>query len=243
MMVRHPDQRVAVFIDTQNMYYSARNLFNARVNFKNIVEDAVGDRRLVRAIAYVVRTKTGEERPFFDALGKAGIETKEKDLQTFIGGAKKADWDTGICIDAIKLADKVDAIVLISGDGDFHPLLEYLKVTKGCLVEVMSFKETMSSKLLEIVDGYTNLSENSRRYLINGDHPESRPQRVGTAGRRRKDIGTNTAEETIDTTPEEKSTEDEVTDATAPTEHWSILHNGEDTDVTFPEDTHNDNNA
>ncbi len=246
-MVRHPDQRVAVFIDTQNMYYSARNLFNARVNFKNIVEDAVGGRRLVRAIAYVVRTKTGEERPFFDALGKAGIETKEKDLQTFIGGAKKADWDTGICIDAIKLADKVDAVVLISGDGDFHPLLEYLKVTKGCLVEVMSFKETMSSKLLEIVDGYTNLSENSRRYLIGpmertgAEHSDARPQRPGTAGRRRKDIGTNAAEETIDTAPEDK-TEDDALDTT-PSTHWTILHNGEDSDVTFPEDTHNDHNS
>lgn len=231
MMVRHPDQRVAIFIDTQNMYYSARNLFNARVNFKNIVEDAVGDRRLVRAIAYVVRTKTGEERPFFDALGKAGIETKEKDLQTFIGGAKKADWDTGICIDAIKLADKVDAIVLISGDGDFHPLLEYLKVTKGCLVEVMSFKETMSSKLLEIADGYTNLSENARRYLMGDiDRNAERPPQRGPIKNRRKDTGIELPE-----------AETEVADA--PADHWTILHNGEDSDVTFPEDTPNDANV
>lgn len=230
MMVRHPDQRVAVFIDTQNMYYSARNLYNARVNFKNIVDDAVGGRRLVRAIAYVVRTKTGEERPFFDALTKAGIETKEKDLQTFIGGAKKADWDTGICIDAIKLADKVDAIVLISGDGDFHPLLEYLKVTKGCLVEVMSFKETMSSKLLEIVDGYTNLSDNTRRYLMgeierNGNQPSERKERPMKL--RRKDTGIELPE----------AAEEEATNST-----WTILANGDDSDVTFPEETHNDAN-
>lgn len=229
MVIRHPDQRVAVFIDTQNMYYSARNLFNARVNFKNIVEDAVGGRRLVRAIAYVVRTKSGEERPFFDALGKVGIETKEKDLQTFIGGAKKADWDTGICIDAIKLADKVDAIVLISGDGDFHPLLEYLKVTKGCLVEVMSFKETMSSKLLEIVDGYTNLSENSRRYLMgeierNGSHPTDHPTRPAMKNRR-KDTGIEPAE-----------VESETSDGSG---HWTILNTGEDEGVTFPEDDNN----
>lgn len=235
MVVRHPDQRVAVFIDTQNMYYSARNLFNARVNFKNIVEDAVGGRRLVRAIAYVVRTKTGEERPFFDALGKVGIETKEKDLQTFIGGAKKADWDTGICIDAIKLADKVDAIVLISGDGDFHPLLEYLKVTKGCLVEVMSFKETMSSKLLEIVDGYTNLSDNHRRYLMGSierndqgelQHRTARPPQTT----RRKSADKAHADAAPDT--------DDTTETGG--EHWTILHNGEDADVTFPEHTTND---
>lgn len=165
-MHKHPEQRVAVFIDTQNMYYSARNLHQARVNFKNIVEDAVAGRKLIRAIAYVVKTKTGEERPFFDALKGAGIETKEKDLQIYGGGVKKADWDVGIAVDAIKLADKVDAIVIVSGDGDFYPLLEYLGGVKGCLVEVMSFRETTSSKLFDIVDDFTDLSEDPKRYLM-----------------------------------------------------------------------------
>src|SRR3989338_1110330 len=164
-MIKHSEQRVAVFIDTQNMYYSARNLYGARVNFKNIVEDAVAGRKLTRAIAYVVSTRTGEEKPFFDALNGAGIETKEKELQIY-GGMKKADWDVGIAVDAIKLAEKVDAIILCSGDGDFYPLLEYVKGVKGCLVEVMSFRETTSSHLLEIVDGYTDLSQDQGRYLM-----------------------------------------------------------------------------
>lgn len=164
-MIKHPEQRVAVFIDTQNMYYSARNLYNARVNFKNIVEDAVAGRKLTRAIAYVVATKTGEEKPFFEALNTAGIETKEKELQIY-GGMKKADWDVGIAVDAIKLSDKVDAIVICSGDGDFGPLVEYLRGVKGCLVEVVSFRETTSSKLLELVDDYTDLSKDPKRYLM-----------------------------------------------------------------------------
>ncbi|MBI4135884.1 NYN domain-containing protein, partial [Candidatus Uhrbacteria bacterium] len=165
-MIKHSEQRVAVFIDTQNMYYSARNLYGARVNFKNIVEDAVAGRKLTRAIAYVVATKTGEERPFFEALKGAGIETKEKELQIYAGGVKKADWDVGIAVDAIKLADKVDAVVIASGDGDFAPLLEYLSGVKGCLVEVMSFRETTSSKLLGVVDDFTDLSQNKDRYLM-----------------------------------------------------------------------------
>ncbi|MEK7606927.1 MAG: NYN domain-containing protein [Patescibacteria group bacterium] len=168
-MIKHPEQRVAVFIDTQNMYYSAKNLYDSRVNFKNILEDAVAGRKLTRAIAYVVRTKSGEERPFFDALYKLGIETKEKDLQIFLGGAKKADWDVGLAVDAIKLADKVDAVVLLSGDGDFCPLVEYLQGTKGCLVEVMSFRETTSSKLLDVADGFTDLSSDKRRYLMKSE--------------------------------------------------------------------------
>lgn len=165
-MVKHNTQRVAVFIDVQNMYYSARNLFNAKVNFGNIVREAVAGRNLVRAIAYVVSTKTGEEKPFFEALEKAGIQTKEKELQEFFGGAKKADWDVGIAVDMIKLASKVDAIVLVSGDGDFQSVTEYISNTHGCLVEVMAFGETMSSKLREAVDDFTDLSANKEMFLI-----------------------------------------------------------------------------
>lgn len=175
-MIKHREQRVAIFIDTQNVYYSAKNLYDSKVNFKNILEDAVAGRQLIRAIAYVVRTKTGDEKPFFDALSKLGIEAKEKDLQIYFGGAKKADWDVGIAVDAIKLADKVDAVVLVSGDGDFYPLLEYLKVTKGCLIEVISFRETTSSHLLEIVDDHLDLSSDKRRYLLKNDKND-KPER------------------------------------------------------------------
>lgn len=171
-MIKHPGQRVAIFIDTQNVYYSAKNLYNSKVNFKNILEDAVAGRQLIRAIAYVVRTKSGDEKPFFDALYKLGIETKEKDLQIYFGGAKKADWDVGIAVDAIKMADKIDAAVLVSGDGDFYPLVEYLKVTKGCLVEVISFRETTSSHLLEIADDHIDLSLDKKRYLFKGEKVE-----------------------------------------------------------------------
>ena len=77
----------------QNLYYSAKHLYNRKVNFKEILRVAVAGRKLVRSIAYVVRTKTGEEKPFFEALLASGLETKERELQEFYGGAKKADWD------------------------------------------------------------------------------------------------------------------------------------------------------
>ncbi|MBU4421666.1 NYN domain-containing protein [Patescibacteria group bacterium] len=165
-MIKHPSQRVAVLIDTQNLYYSARNLYNKKVNFKSILEDAVAGRQLTRAIAYVVKTKTGEERPFFDALEKVGIETKEKELQIFFGGATKADWDVGLAIDAIVLGEKVDSIVIVSGDGDFIPLVQYLRFSKGVHVEIMAFKETTSTKLLEVIDDYIDLSANKEKYLM-----------------------------------------------------------------------------
>ncbi|OGL74107.1 hypothetical protein A3F28_02905 [Candidatus Uhrbacteria bacterium RIFCSPHIGHO2_12_FULL_57_11] len=164
-MIKHPSQRVGVFIDAANMYHSAKNVHNARVNFKNLLEDAVDGRQLVRAIAYVVKTKTGEEKPFFEALAAVGIETKEKELQEFFGGAKKADWDVGIAVDAIRIADLLDVVILVSGDGDFIPLAEYLR-NQGRQVEVVSFRSTTSSKLIEMTDGFMDLSADPDRYLI-----------------------------------------------------------------------------
>ena len=150
-IIKHKNQRVAVFIDAQNMYHSARSLFGGRLNFKELLKLAVSGRQLIRAFGYVIRTKTGEEKPFIDALISLGIETREKDLQEFFGGAKKADWDVGMAIDAVRTAEIVDTIVLASGDGDFIPLVEYLK-NQGKRVEVMAFGRTTSSKLKEIAD-------------------------------------------------------------------------------------------
>jgi len=164
-VIKQKNQRVGVFIDVQNMYYSAKNLYNCRVHFGNIVETAVAGRQLVRAIAYVVRAGVPEEQSFFDALIKLGIETKERDVQVFLGGAKKADWDVGMVVDAIRLSPKLDVVILVSGDGDFIPLVEYLQ-NMGVQTEVMAFRETSSSKLVEEVDDFIDLSKDQARYLI-----------------------------------------------------------------------------
>lgn len=165
-VIKHKEQRVGVFIDTQNIYHSAKNLYHSKVNFGNIVKDAVGERSLIRAVAYVITTEAGDEKAFFEALTKMGIETKTKDLQIFGSGAKKADWDVGLAIDAVKLAPKLDAVILLTGDGDFAPLVEYLQVNEGCQVEVVSFGKSTSSKLREVVDDFFDLDENPQKYLI-----------------------------------------------------------------------------
>ena len=165
MNLKNKDQRVAVFIDVQNLYHSAKNLYQARVNFKEILKSAVEGRQLIRAFAYVVRTKTGEERPFFDALINLGIETRVKDLQEYYGGLKKADWDVGIAVDAIKTSDSVDVIVLISGDGDYVPLVDYLE-NHGKRVEVLAFGKSTSTKLREAADEFIDLGESEDKYLL-----------------------------------------------------------------------------
>lgn len=166
-VIKHKEQRVGVFIDTQNLYHSARNLYNARVNFGAVLKDAVAGRKLVRAVAYVITTEAGDEKNFFEALAKLGIETKTKDLQIFAGGSKKADWDVGLAVDAIKMSNRLDSVVIVSGDGDFIPLVEYLQ-TVGVQVEVVSFGKSTSGKLREAVDDFVDLSDNPRKYLMGG---------------------------------------------------------------------------
>lgn len=163
--IKHEGQRVAVLIDVQNLYYSARNLHNAKVNFGAVLKTATSQRNLIRAFGYVVRTKTGEEKPFFDALTKLGIETRVRDLQEYYGGLKKADWDVGITVDAIRIAASVDTIVLASGDGDFLQLIEYLK-NQGKRVEVIAFGKSSSSKIKELADEFIDLGEAPEKYLL-----------------------------------------------------------------------------
>ncbi len=158
-------RRVGVFIDVQNMYYSARNLFSRKVNFANIVKDVVGDAELIRAIAYTISTKSGDETAFFDALRSKGIEVKSKELLEYNTGAKKGDWDVGIAVDVIRMLDMLDVVVIVSGDGDFVPLADFVR-SRGRVLHVASFRESTSTALVHATDIYTNFSDDKRKFLI-----------------------------------------------------------------------------
>ncbi|MBI2129194.1 NYN domain-containing protein [Candidatus Woesearchaeota archaeon] len=165
-MYKHKGQRVGVFIDVQNMYYSAKQMYGAKVNFKEILKEAVKGRNLVRALAYVIKADIKEEQGFFEALKNIGFEVRAKDLQIFYGGQKKGDWDIGIAMDTIELAHKLDTIILVSGDGDFAPLVQHLKRAIGCRVEIIAFGKSASAKLIEEADEFTDLDEAPKKFLI-----------------------------------------------------------------------------
>ncbi len=157
--------RVGVFVDVSNMYHSAKNLYKARVNFKELLRLTAGNRELVRAVAYVVKSDTEEEKAFFGALEKAGFELKSKDLQIFPGGMKKGDWDVGIAIDAITLSRQLDVVVIISGDGDYEPLVDYLKFS-GLVVEVAGFNRSTSARLIDAANNFLDLEAVKDRVLL-----------------------------------------------------------------------------
>lgn len=168
-MIKNSDQRVGIFIDIQNLYHSSKNLYNARVNYKELVKALVAERKLIRAMAYVVKTEsiiaaatssTGKsESSFFDALKQSGIELRMKDIQIFPGGEKKADWDVGMAIDAVRMSDFLDVIILVTGDGDFVPLVDYVKWGKGRQVEVCAFSRSTNAKLREVADDFIAIED------------------------------------------------------------------------------------
>jgi len=164
-MSQYQEQRVGIFVDVSNMYYSAKVMYQKKVNFKAVLTEALGDRNLIRAIAYVIKADIPEETNFFEALEHIGFEVKTKDLQVFYGGNKKGDWDVGIAMDTIKLAPKLDVVVIVSGDGDFIPLVDYLQ-SIGQKAEVAAFGRSASGKLVEAADRFIDLDKDTKKFLI-----------------------------------------------------------------------------
>ncbi len=161
----HLDQQVAVLADAQNLYHSSHSMYSSNVDYEALLEAAAADRRLTRAIAYVIRAEAEDEERFFDALGDIGFETKIKDIQRFSDGSIKADWDVGMSLDAITLASHVDVVVLCTGDGDFTRLCSHLR-HEGVRVEVMAFGGSTADRLVEAADEYTDLGEETDRFLL-----------------------------------------------------------------------------
>jgi uncharacterized LabA/DUF88 family protein len=157
-------QRIGVFVDVQNLYYSAKHLYNRKVDFNAVLKDVIAGRKLIRAIAYVIKADVKDEKAFYEALEEIGFEVKAKDLQVFYGGAKKGDWDVGIAMDVMRLALKLDVVILVSGDGDFTDLLIHAK-SLGCRVEVASFGKSTSHKLRDVADFFIDLDTN-KKYLL-----------------------------------------------------------------------------
>jgi len=160
----HKHQRIGVFVDVQNMYYSARNLYKKKVDFKSLLQDVISKRKLIRAIAYVIKADVKDENQFYDALQRMGFEVKSKDIQVFYDGSKKGDWDVGIAMDVMRLAPKLDVVVLVSGDGDFTDLLEHAK-SLGCRVEVVAFGKSTSHRLIEAADYFMDIGS-EKRFLL-----------------------------------------------------------------------------
>lgn len=161
----HEGQRVAVLADAQNLYHTAQSLYSRNIDYAGLLDKAVMDRELVRALAYVIRAESPNEESFFEALEDIGFETKIKEIKTFGDGSQKADWDVGIVLDAVTLAEKVDTLVLVSGDGDFARLCSHLR-HEGVRIEVFSFESSTAEELVEAADAFHDMAEREEEFLL-----------------------------------------------------------------------------
>ena len=149
--------RDGIFVDVQNIFYAAKS-FNARLDFEKLLELSVGKRRLIRAIAYVVQSPDVDQSNFISMLQQKSYEVKRKDLRQRSDGSAKGDWDMGMAIDIMRFVDKLDVVVLVSGDGDFVPLVELVK-TLGPRVEVISFTYNTARDLINSADEHIPIEE------------------------------------------------------------------------------------
>lgn len=150
-------ERVGIFVDVQNMFYAARQ-YGARLDFEKLLQAAVGDRRLIKAVAYVIQTPEVDQTGFVAMLQQRSYQVRRKDLRLRSDGSAKGDWDMGMAIDMLGIADKLDVIVLVSGDGDFVALVNLLKEI-GPRVEVFSFPHNTARDLMEVADRYYAIDE------------------------------------------------------------------------------------
>ncbi len=147
------DQRLAIFVDVQNMFYSAKNIYDKKLDFAHLLEYVSQGRPVIRAICYVVVAPDADQSSFIQLLEEMGYEVKVKQLIVRPDGTAKGDWDMGLAIDAITLADKVDTIALVSGDGDFEALVHLLKA-RGVRVEVYGFPSSTAESLRKAANSF-----------------------------------------------------------------------------------------
>ena len=156
--------RVGIFVDVQNIYYGAKKMgYKAKLNFHKLLKFLTWDREEKRhpqkAIAYIVQTPEINQHEFIKALENVGYEVKSKNLKRHSDGSAKGDWDLGIAMDIILCQEELDIVVLVSGDGDFIELIQFLKNKSDIPVEVAAFQHNVARDLKDIADNFHPIGE------------------------------------------------------------------------------------
>ena len=151
-------QRMAILADVHHLYHSAKKVHNSKISYQKLLELTVRNRQLVRAIAYILNKNGPEQEQFLEILRNIGFEVRTRTISEGIDGVLKEGWDMGMALDAVAIAERLDVIVLATGDPDFIQLAEMLKA-RGVRVEVAAFRETASESLIQCVSAFIPLTE------------------------------------------------------------------------------------
>jgi len=152
-------KRLAVFVDVQNIYYTTRQAFGQQFNYRALWQElsALGD--IQCAYAYAIDSNNSGQEKFQNALRHIGFEVKLKPYIQRSDGSAKGDWDVGIAIDVLEQAERADAVVLLSGDGDFDLLLQRVREKHGVATHVYGVESLTADSLVRAADVFHPIRE------------------------------------------------------------------------------------
>lgn len=162
MYTMNSSDRIAIFIDGENIHYSAKHM-NMRLDYLKLCEKLAGPRRLVRSYFYTAVSSQSEGKiDFINFLKLNGFKVVTKEIKSFnesdsANRSIRSSLDMEMAIDVLELAPSLDTVILCTGDGDFTALVDVLG-RKGLHVEVCGLREMTSTDLIAAADGYTDLA-------------------------------------------------------------------------------------
>jgi uncharacterized LabA/DUF88 family protein len=147
-------EKVAIFVDVQNIYYTCKHRHQKHFNYNTFWQKATANRQVVAAFAYAIERGDLKQRSFQQILKSIGFQVKLKPYIQRSDGSSKGDWDVGITLDVIELAEQVDVIILLSGDGDFQLLLQKVRERYQVRSEVYGVKTLTAPALIQASDRF-----------------------------------------------------------------------------------------
>jgi len=147
-------EKIAIFVDVQNIYYTVRQQFNSHFNYRAFWEQLSRQGDISHAYAYAIDRNDAKQLQFQRILRNIGFDVKLKPFIQRGDGSAKGDWDVGITIDILQTAPIVDRIILASGDGDFDILLTTVRQQFGIQTEVYSVEQLTARSLIDASNQY-----------------------------------------------------------------------------------------
>ncbi|MFT4930017.1 MAG: uncharacterized LabA/DUF88 family protein [Phenylobacterium sp.] len=149
-----PLNKIAIFVDVQNIYYTTRQAYGRQFNYRKLWQRISQQGDITHAYAYAIHRGDDGQLKFQDALKHIGFTVKLKPFIQRSDGSAKGDWDVGITIDVMEIAKDVDTVVLLSGDGDFALLLDSIRQNHNVCAEVYGVPALSAKALIDSASIY-----------------------------------------------------------------------------------------
>lgn len=151
--------KVAIFVDVQNIYYTVRESYGCHFNYQAFWDRITDNREVVCAYAYAIDRQDPRQMQFQKILESIGFEVKLKPYIQRRDGSAKGDWDVGITLDMIEFGSSADVAVLASGDGDFDLVVKKLIDKHEVEVEVYGAQKLTAASLINAATRYVPIGE------------------------------------------------------------------------------------